>query len=127
MRGILGANPDDGSIHVGEQVRIGQTVRLHVRDNVSANSDLNSVTRAASTTLNDDIAGALVFTCIARGAAMFAEPHHDASLIADRFGNAPVAGLFCNGEFGAVAGTTFLHGFTATIAVFGGALPSDSL
>ncbi len=127
MRGILGANPDDGSIHVGEQVRIGQTVRLHVRDDISADSDLNSVTRAASTALDDDIAGALVFTCIARGSAMFTAPHHDAAVIADRFGDPPVAGLFCNGEFGAVGGRTFLHGFTATIAVFGGEYSAKSL
>lgn len=119
MRGILGANPDDGSIHVGEQVRIGQTVRLHVRDDVSADSDLRSVTRAAARSVSHRVAGALVFTCIARGAAMFTEPDHDATVIADNFGDPPVAGLFCNGEFGTVAGRTFLHGFTATIAIFG--------
>lgn len=119
MRGILGANADDGAIHVGEHVRIGQTVRLHVRDNVSASRDLRAVTRAAAARHDGAIAGALLFTCIVRGAAMFPGPDHDAAIVAAHFGNPPVAGLFCNGEFGAVAGRNYLHGFTATIAVFG--------
>jgi small ligand-binding sensory domain FIST len=119
MRGILGANADDGAIHVGEHVRIGQTVRLHVRDNVSASHDLHAVTHTAAQRHDGDIAGALVFTCIARGAAMFHDPHHDAGVLATRLGDPPVAGLFCNGEFGAVGGRNYLHGFTATIAIFG--------
>jgi small ligand-binding sensory domain FIST len=119
MRGILGANPDDGSIHVGERVRTGQTVRLHVRDERSATEDLISATRGAVDAIAGDAAGALVFTCTARGSAMFAEPHHDARVIGEILGDPPVAGLFCNGEFGAVGGRNFLHGFTATIAIFG--------
>jgi hypothetical protein len=31
---------------------------------------------------------------------------------------APVGGLFCAGEIGPVGGRSFLHGFTATLAVF---------
>jgi len=120
MRGILGANADAGAIHVGEHVRIGQTVRLHVRDDVSASRDLRNVTRDAAARHGGAIAGALVFTCIVRGSAMFPDAHHDAAIVAAHFGNPPVAGLFCNGEFGAVAGRNYLHGFTATIAVFGG-------
>jgi small ligand-binding sensory domain FIST len=119
MRGILGADADNGAIHVGEQVRVGQTVRLHVRDNVSASDDLHAVTHAAAQRHQREIAGALMFTCIARGAAMFHEAHHDAGVLATRFGDPPVAGLFCNGEFGSVGGRNYLHAFTATIAVFG--------
>ena len=35
-----------------------------------------------------------------------------------RWGGAPVAGMFCAGEIGPVGGRTFLHGFTATLALF---------
>jgi small ligand-binding sensory domain FIST len=34
----------------------------------------------------------------------------------DLFGDLPVAGAFCNGEVGPVAGTTHLHGYTASWA-----------
>ena len=43
---------------------------------------------------------------------------HGASAVADRFGPLPIAGLFCNGEIGPVGGTPFVHGFTASLALF---------
>ena len=48
---------------------------------------------------------------------MFDVPDHDAGALEDAFA-APAAGFFCAGEIGPVGGRNFLHGFTATIAVF---------
>jgi small ligand-binding sensory domain FIST len=118
MRGLLGANPDTGEIHIGEHVRVGQTLRLHVRDQASADQDLRAAAREASTQLGGPVAGALVFSCNGRGTHMFDQPHHDARVVAEELGDPPIAGLFCNGEIGPVGGRNFLHGFTATIAVF---------
>jgi small ligand-binding sensory domain FIST len=73
VRPILGADPEAGTLAVGDHVRIGQTVRMHVRDGASA---------------------------------------LDATL------GIPAAGFFCAGEIGPVGGRNFLHGFTATLAVF---------
>ena len=67
-------------------------------------------------------AGALLFTCNGRGSRMFAEPDHDAGLVAAVLGEIPVAGLFCAGELGPVGGRNFLHTFTASIALFPGAI-----
>jgi small ligand-binding sensory domain FIST len=44
-------------------------------------------------------------------------PDHDAAAIEDFLG-VPTAGFFCAGELGPVGGRNFLHGFTATMAVF---------
>jgi small ligand-binding sensory domain FIST len=49
---------------------------------------------------------------------MFPESDHDARTIAGALGTDAVAGFFCGGEIGPVGGRTFLHGFTATMAVF---------
>jgi small ligand-binding sensory domain FIST len=49
---------------------------------------------------------------------MFPGPDHDAGAIADELFAMPVAGIFCNGEIGPVGGRSFLHGFTATMALF---------
>jgi small ligand-binding sensory domain FIST len=49
---------------------------------------------------------------------MFPGPHHDAAAIAEELDRIPTAGLFCNGEIGPVGGKSFLHGFTATMALF---------
>jgi small ligand-binding sensory domain FIST len=61
-----------------------------------------------------------VFTCNGRGVGMFGTPDHDASALEDAFGRVAAAGFFCAGEIGPVGARNFLHGFTATMAVFPG-------
>ena len=116
MRGVIGADEDTGAIAVGERVRVGQTLRFHVRDARSADEDLRRA--LADAIPRGDAAGALLFTCNGRGTAMFAESDHDASAVAGALGNDALAGFFCGGEIGPVGGRSFLHGFTATLAVF---------
>jgi small ligand-binding sensory domain FIST len=117
-RPIIGADRETGAIAIGERVRVGQTVRLQVRDAASADEDLREALRAQAQALGSDgAAGTLLFTCNGRGSHMFEVPDHDASAIEDSLG-APTAGFFCAGEIGPVGGRNFLHGFTATMAVF---------
>jgi small ligand-binding sensory domain FIST len=118
VRPIIGADRESGAIAIGEPVRIGQTVRLQVRDAASADEDLREALRAQAQALGSDgAAGALLFTCNGRGSHMFDVPDHDATALEDALG-APTAGFFCAGEIGPVGGRNFLHGFTATMAVF---------
>jgi small ligand-binding sensory domain FIST len=118
VRPIIGADRESGAIAIGEHVRVGQTVRLQVRDAASADEDLREALRAQAQALGSDgAAGALLFTCNGRGSHMFDVPDHDAAAIEDSLG-APTAGFFCAGEIGPVGGRNFLHGFTATMAVF---------
>jgi small ligand-binding sensory domain FIST len=119
IRGILGADPTSGAIAVGDEVQVGQTVQFHVRDATSADEDLRHTLEQGRRALGGRrAAGALLFTCNGRGSRMFAEPHHDAGLLAELLGPIPLAGFFCAGELGPVGGQNFLHTFTASIAVF---------
>ena len=45
---------------------------------------------------------------------------HDAELVEEMLGPIPVAGAFCAGEIGPVGGRNFVHGFTASLALFDG-------
>jgi small ligand-binding sensory domain FIST len=118
VRPIIGADRETGALAIGERVRVGQTVRLHVRDAASADQDLREALRTQAQALGSEgAAGALLFTCNGRGSHMFELPDHDATALADALG-APAAGFFCAGEIGPVGGRNFLHGFTATMAVF---------
>lgn len=118
VRPIIGADQASGRIAVGEQVRMGRTVRLHVRDAASADEDLREALARQSEALGaGGAAGALLFTCNGRGSHMFAQPSHDAGAVRDALG-VPAGGFFCAGEIGPVGGRNFLHGFTATMAVF---------
>lgn len=116
MRGLLGADEESGALAVGEEVRVGQTLRFHVRDADSADEDLReALARALDGTR---AAGALLFTCNGRGTHMFNEPNHDARVVSEALGSPALAGFFCGGEIGPVGSRAFLHGFTATMAVF---------
>jgi small ligand-binding sensory domain FIST len=116
MRSVLGADEESGALAVGDDVRVGQTLRFHMRDERCADEDLRE---ALTVSLAGGVpAGALLFTCNGRGSRMFEEPDHDATVVGEAVGSDAVAGFFCGGEIGPVGGRTFLHGYTATLAVF---------
>jgi small ligand-binding sensory domain FIST len=116
MRGLLGADEDTGALALGDRVRTGQTLRFHVRDENSADEDLRE--SLARELAGAKAAGTLLFTCNGRGRHMFSEPDHDARVVGEALGSGGLAGFFCGGEIGPVGGRSFLHGFTATMAVF---------
>lgn len=119
VRGVIGADPDAGTLTVGAPVQPGTVVRLHARDAASADRDLREALGLRRTALGGSApAGALVFTCNGRGEGMFGVPDHDAQTLEEELGGAPAAGFFAAGEIGPVGGDAFLHGFTATVAVF---------
>jgi small ligand-binding sensory domain FIST len=116
MRGLLGADEATGALALGDSVRVGQTLRFFVRDATSADADLRQALGGALR--RGRPAGALLFTCNGRGTNMFPEPDHDARIVTETLGTQALAGFFCGGEIGPVGGKAFLHGFTATLAVF---------
>lgn len=119
VSGLVGADPETGQVAVGAEVRPGQVVRLHARDAGSADRDLRAALGTRMAALGGrPPAGALVFACNGRGRGMFGAADHDAEAISDGLGGAPAAGFFAAGEIGPVGGEYFLHGFTATVAVF---------
>ncbi len=119
VRGVLGADEESGQLAIGATVREGQIVRLHARDARSADEDLRrSLSLRAEATDGGLPAGALVFTCNGRGRAMFGSDDHDAKMIERELRGAPAAGFFAAGEIGPVGPRSFLHGYTATLAVF---------
>jgi small ligand-binding sensory domain FIST len=120
VRGLVDVDEGTGSVTVGDRVRVGQTARLQVRDGASADHDLRAVLSRQVRELRGPPAGALVFTCNGRGVGMFGAPDHDATALEEAFGDVPAAGFFCAGEIGPVGSRNFLHGFTATMAVFPG-------
>jgi small ligand-binding sensory domain FIST len=115
VRNVIGAD-ESGGIAITDLVRIGQTVQFHMRDAEAADEDLRSL---LETTTGHPPVGALLFSCNGRGSRMFSAPDHDVGALRHRFGPIPVAGFFAMGEIGPVGGQNFVHGFTASVALFG--------
>ncbi len=113
IRAVMGADQRTGSLAIGDNAPVGSTVQFQVRDAESADEDLRLLVEPI-----DSADGALVFTCNGRGSHLFEYPDHDAAIIADLVRREAVAGMFCAGEIGPVGEHSFLHGFTASAAIF---------
>ena len=118
VRNLVGADPESGALGIADVIEEGQVVQFHIRDADSAREDLRLLLDAERLLESRRPAGALLFSCNGRGQRLFGEPHHDVSALERVFGKLPVAGFFCQGELGPVGGRNFLHGFTASVALF---------
>ena len=112
VRNVLGADQENGAMAVGDHVKVGTTVQFHVRDADAADEDLRELLATHSAD------GALLFSCNGRGTNLFPAPHHDAKVVEELLDDPPLAGFFAAGELGPVGDRNFLHGFTASLALF---------
>lgn len=115
IHNILGADRKSGALGIAGNVKVGSTVQFHVRDAQSADEDLRAMLAPYA---GSEPEGALLFGCNGRGTHMWTQPGHDIGLLQEIIGDVPAAGFFCGGEFGPVGGRNFVHGFTASIALF---------
>jgi small ligand-binding sensory domain FIST len=118
IRNVVGIDAASGAIAIGDYIRPGQTVQFHIRDQEAADAELKQLLSAAKKKSRAQPAGALLFTCNGRGSRMFSQPHHDAAAIAQCLGPLPLAGFFAQGELGPIGQQNFIHGFTASVALF---------
>jgi len=115
IRGLVGADEESGAIAVGDQVELGRTLQFHVRDAAAAGEELELLLAPVT---GWDPKGVLLFSCNGRGRRFFGEPDHDAQRVAAATGRAPMAGFFAQGELGPVGRRNFVHGYTASMALF---------
>ena len=119
IRNLLGADPHSGSIAVGALPRLGQTVQFQRRSAAAATEDMNELlTRARNELAGTTVYGGCLCSCNGRGQNLFGRPNHDAQMVQRRLGPLGLAGFFCNGEIGPVGQKSFLHGYTASLALF---------
>lgn len=126
IRGMMGFDPRTGVVAVGDRIRPGQIIQFHLRDARRSEEDLRWVLQRSQMTrrsLNQaDPIGALMFACVGRGVSLYDQPNFDTRIIQEIFGDReplPLGGFFCSGEIGPVGKSTFLHGYTSVIALFG--------
>jgi len=100
-------------------VQEGQVVQFFVRDAQAADEDLRMMLEEYMDTLGGNTpASALLFSCLGRGQYLYGAPDHDTNLFTDVVADIPIAGFFSNGEIGPIGDQTFLHGYTASFALF---------
>lgn len=124
IRGLLGADQRSGGVAISDIVKEGQTIQFHVRDPKAASEDFNLLLAQDRLDFpNSPFKGALLFSCNGRGRRFFAEPNHDIMALQRQAEGIPVAGFFAAGEIGPVSGKNFIHGYTASVALFAEPFP----
>ena len=119
IRGLLGADRTSGYLAIADFIQEGQTIQFHIRDAQVAGADLYGLLSQERLAFSPrSLKGALLFSCNGRGQQFFQTPHHDITAIHQHLQHVPVAGFFAGGEIGPVGGKNFLHGYTASLALF---------
>lgn len=119
VRNLLGGDPQSGVLAVGAMPRAGQTMQFQRRDAEAASEDMHELLART----HDQLGGAIVYggclcCCNGRGKHLFGTSSHDALMVQKQFGGIGLSGFFCNGEIGPVGQKNFLHGYTASLALF---------
>lgn len=119
IRNLLAADPNSGQIAVGAFPRAGQTLQFQRRDAAAATEDMHELLGRTRVDLKGKrIYGACLCNCNGRGKNLFGMPDHDAGIVQQELGPFGMTGFFCNGEIGPVGDRNFLHGYTASLALF---------
>lgn len=119
IRNVMGMDERTGVLAVGEMLKEGQLVQFHLRDAETSAEDLHAVLeRYAGENRENQVHGALLFSCLGRGQYLYGRSNHDSEVFQATMGSVPLGGFFCNGEIGPVSGTTFLHGYTSSFGIF---------
>src|SRR3954468_8453148 len=119
IRNLIGADPKSGTLAVGAFPRPGQTIQFQRRDAAAGSEDMTTLLHKLKEQIRDrTVYGACLCSCNGRGHRLFGQPSHDARHVQQELGPIGLAGFFCNGEIGPVGEKSFLHGYTASLALF---------
>ena len=119
VRNLLGGDPNSGVLAVGAMPRAGQTMQFQRRDARGASEDMSELLARTRRELGGaKIYGGCLCCCNGRGKNLFGSSSHDAQMVQQQFGGIGLSGFFCNGEIGPVGAKNFLHGYTASLALF---------
>lgn len=127
VRNLIGGDPQTGILAVGTLPRAGQTMQFQRRDADAATEDMNELLGHVKKQIgNAPIYGGCLCCCNGRGKHLFGRANHDVELVQARLGPLGLVGFFCNGEIGPVGEKNFLHGYTASLALFMKKSPSGT-
>jgi len=113
VRNLVGIDPRNGLIAIGDVVETGAELIFCKRDAQSARSDLARMAEA----LKADVPaprGALYYSCIGRGEHMFGERGAELGIVREVLGEVPLVGFFCSGEIS----HDRLYGYTGVLTLF---------
>ncbi len=114
VRNLVGIDPENKLIAIGDSVTTGSTVLFCRRDAQSARNDLLRMIYELKDDLTERPKAALYHACVGRGESMFGERGAELKLIREHLGDIPLIGFFANGEIA----RNRLYGYTGVLTLF---------
>lgn len=114
VRNLVGIDPENGLVAIGERVAPGDRVMFCRRDGSSAQEDLRRMLEAIGGDLEGTPRGGVYVSCIGRGANLFGPDSAELKIVEDVLGAFPLVGFYANGELS----RDTLYGYTGVLTLF---------
>jgi small ligand-binding sensory domain FIST len=114
VRNLVGIDPANKLIAIGELVQPNGTVMFCRRDTKTANEDMTRMLESIRQGMFSRPSGGIYYSCLGRGASLFGPDSEELKMIRDALGDFPLVGFFCNGEIS----HNRLYGYTGVLTLF---------
>lgn len=113
VRNLMGIDPRDGWISIGERLNIGDKLMFVRRDAESARKDLGRMLDDVVKRAGGEQKAALYYSCVARGPNLFGHNCEELVAVREKIGDIPLVGFFANGEIS----NNRLYGYTGVLTL----------
>lgn len=114
VRNLVGIDPANKLIAIGEMVQADGTVVFCRRDTRTANDDMARMLESIRQGMYSRPKGGIYYSCLGRGASLFGPNSEELKMIREALGDFPLVGFFCNGEIS----HNRLYGYTGVLTLF---------
>jgi len=114
VRNLVGIDPQQKLVAIGELVEEGDTIMFCRRDGDSAREDMRRMLRDLGKRARGSIRGGVYYTCLGRGRYQFGENSEELRMIQEKLSDFPLVGFFANGEIS----HNRLYGYTGVLTLF---------
>ena len=114
VRNLVGIDPANRLIAVGELLQPGASVMFCKRDTKTAHEDMTRMLESIRKGMYGRPRGGVYYSCIGRGASLFGPNSEELKMIREALGEFPMVGFFCNGEIS----HNRLYGYTGVLTLF---------
>lgn len=114
VRNLVGIDPSSNLVAIGEMLHPESSVMFCRRDRETAREDMARMLSSIKEGLYARPRGAIYYSCLGRGSALFGENSSELKMIREALGDVPLVGFFCNGEIS----HNRLYGYTGVLTLF---------
>lgn len=118
VRNIVGIDPENGALHVSEEVAEGQAAAFTIREPNQAKRDTEEIV-ADLARIHQGITpkAGLYFNCCGRGTSLYGEKDVDVTILRRAFPGLPLIGFFTYAEFAPLHGMNLFHNYSGALTL----------